>query len=209
MFLTFYNSIPYLRDINNKYQSTSRTMGGRRQQMQQTQQARQIQNTSEQTKAVKYEEKGIAFKANVPKSIFHKLRTEKVEVLVLNAQGDTIKGEINVVNGNRLNFKTDSSVTNVNVFVTGVKDVGESALKKTTDFTLRMLMAVRSVRASYNISGSTVLPGFLPEPYIFGGREYTPQAGMFGNLPSSIAPTIPFLMGWQEEKFGIDAANRG
>ncbi len=208
--LTIYNKVPYLRDINQKFQSTSRSFGSRRQQQQQQQQRENQQNKEKtRTKEVEFTEKKASFKADVPKSIFHKLGTQKVEVVVLSAKGDTIKGELIVENDNRINFKTDTSIVNATIFIKGTKEIGESVLKKTLDFSARLLMMVRSVRASYNQTGSTLLPGFLPSPYLFGGREYTPEAAMFGNRPSSLAPTLPFLMGWQDEGFGLEAANRG
>ena len=41
----------------------------------------------------------------MPKSIFHRLGTQKVKVVVLSERGDTIKGEVTVVDANRINFK--------------------------------------------------------------------------------------------------------
>lgn len=209
-FLSLYNRIPYLRDINNKYQTTSRSASARREQRQR-QEDRNKAKTDEnvRTKTVEFSEKKVAFKADVPKSIFHKLGTQKVEVVVIGAKGDTIQGEMTVVNENRINFQTDKNLVNATVYVKGTKEVGESLLKKTLDISTRMLMSIRSIRATYNQTGSTVLPGFLPEPYLFGGRQYTPREDMFGSLPSALAPTVPFLMGWQKESFGLEAANRG
>jgi cell surface protein SprA len=209
-FTSLYDKVPYFKKVNAKYQSTYRGYGSRNRMQQQENQRPRGEEPGKQprTKEVKYNEKKVAFKAEIPKSIFHKLGTEKVDVIVIGPKGDTIKGEVTIVNENRVNFMTEKSINDAKVMVVGTREVGESFAKKSLDITTRMLLGVRSATISYNNTGATTLPGFLPTPYIFGGSEYQP-AGTFAQIQNSIAPTLPFLMGWQDRSFGLRAANRG
>ncbi len=78
------------------------------------------------------------------------------------------------------------------------------------DLTTRMLIGVRTVSVNYSVNGGTVLPGYLPEPRLFGAGEFTPGYDMFGrDLGSSLAPGLPFLAGWQNYNFAKRAAEKG
>jgi cell surface protein SprA len=71
-------------------------------------------------------------------------------------------------------------------------------------------MSVRNVSLSYSGTDGTVLPGFMPEPKVFGGGKYTPDQNMFSNITSqSFAPGLPFLLGWQDDDFAMKAAKNG
>jgi len=206
--LTLYNKVPYFKKVNQKYQTTSRRYGSKNKPASQKSGAKETVVAKEaKTKEVKFKEKGVSFKADIPKSIFHKLGTEKVQIVVLSSKGDTIKGEATVVNENRINFKTAKSVTGAEVFVVGTIDNSEPLAKKILDRTTRVLLGIRSIRASYTETGGTEMPGFLGEPqaFHFGSQSFTAP----GSSASSLAPGLPFLMGWQDENFALVAANNG
>ena len=200
---TLYNKVPYFKDINQKYQSSGRSYGSRSREANKKKDPAKS-NKPPRFKEVKYQVKKIDFKENVPKSIFHKLETEKVDVVVLTAKGDTIKGEVTVVNENRVNFKAPKNYKDAQVYVVGKKEITESVAKQVVDFSTRFLLGIRSVQATYSKSGGTELPGFTPDPYLFGARNVTSTDGS-----TSLAPTIPFLMGWQDESFALKAAKNG
>jgi cell surface protein SprA len=200
---TLYNKVPYFKEINQKYQSTGRNYGSRSKTATKKKEPAKSDKPA-RTKEVKYQAKKVDLKANVPKSIFHKLETEDVKVVLLTAKGDTIKGDVTVVNENRVNFKAEKSYKGAQVFVVGKREISESIAKQIVDYSTRFLLGVRNVQATYSKSGGTELPGFLPDPYLFGARNVTSTDGS-----SSLAPTLPFLMGWQDESFALKAANRG
>ncbi|MBI4648838.1 MAG: cell surface protein SprA, partial [Bacteroidia bacterium] len=78
-FLTVYNKIPYLKDLNQK-----------------SRRGQQPKKDEKKTEKVRYPEKGreeIKLKANIPKTINHKLNTSDVEMKVFDAQGKPVKGE--------------------------------------------------------------------------------------------------------------------
>ncbi|HPR31178.1 MAG TPA: cell surface protein SprA [Prolixibacteraceae bacterium] len=202
-FMSLYNKVPYFREINQKFQQTARRYGGRTNPR--NQQSSSQKKEEGKTTEVKYEEKEVSFTANVPKSIFHKLGTERVGVTVLNESGDTINGELTVVNANRINFKTEKSLKNARVLVNGTKNLEDSFGKKALDFTTRFLLGIRSARVSYTRTGGSELPGFLPQPFLFGAVDYAPTS----SGPSSLAPSVPFLMGWQDNNYAMFAAEKG
>ncbi len=78
------------------------------------------------------------------------------------------------------------------------------------DFTTRMMLGVRTISVNYSVNGGTVLPGYMPEPAFFGGGNYSPDGELFNRtIPSSYAPGMPFLLGWQDRGFGQRAATNG
>jgi cell surface protein SprA len=205
--LTLYNKVPYFKKINQKYQSQTRRYGSKNRPDQNKKNTKANQDEKEgKSKEVKFEEKKVVLKANVPKSIFHKLGTEKVKVLVISAKGDTIKGETTIVNENRINFKAGNNVPDASVYITGTLDNYESFAKKALDRTTKFLLGVQNIRATYAVTGGMEMPGFLGEPqaFHFGSQQITSPKGI-----SSLAPGIPFLLGWQDKDFGMKAAGRG
>ncbi|MCF8360116.1 MAG: cell surface protein SprA [Prolixibacteraceae bacterium] len=202
-FMSLYNKVPYFRELNQKFRNTSRRYGSRSNPRNRSQS--QSSSGEAKTKEVNYEEEGLALKAKVPKSVFHKLGTEDIKVTVLTTQGDTIDGEMTVVNKNRINFRAEEDYDSAKVVINGTKSLEETFAKKALDFSVRMLLGVRSARITYTKTGGTELPGFLPEPFLFGAVDYTPE----GSPGSSLAPTLPFLMGWQDENFAMIAAENG
>jgi len=204
---TLYNKVPFLKNINQKYGSSTRRYGsrGRAEQNRRREETQNSQSTGK-TKQVSFKEEKVSLKANVPKSIFHKLGTEKVNVVVLGEKGDTIKGTSVVVNENRINFKSATDETNVTVTIRGTIENVESFGQKALERTVRFLTGIQSARVSYTNSGGTEMPGFLGEPqaFRFGSQQLAlPGGGL------SLAPGVPFLLGWQDENFALIAANKG
>ena len=76
-------------------------------------------------------------------------------------------------------------------------------------YTARTAMMVKNVNVTYSSSDGTLLPGFMPEPAIFGSGRYNPDPAMFGQIASTTAPGFPFLFGWQDEDFARKAALKG
>ena len=207
-FITLYNKVPYLKRINNKYQSNQRAYGSKARANQgATQQQTKETGEPKKTKEVKYTEKNVAFRADVPKSIFHRLETNKVTVVVLNEKGDTVQGEVTVVDNNRINFKPATSIRSGKVLITGTKEITETIAEKAIGYSVRALLGVRAIRVTYSLTGGTELPGFLPEPYLFGANNYVSPTD--ASNQSLLAPTLPFLLGWQDENFVLEAAKNG
>lgn len=216
-FVTLYNKVPFLREINQKYGVSSKQMQrmqrprqGQQGQQQQRQTAQDKEKTPVKVKDVEYSTDNVRLKANTPKSIFHKLNTQNVEVLAVTKDGKKVDGDVSVVNENRVSFTTDKNVSGVKFIVKGKVEVKRDLGQKIVQYGTRALMSVRSVSISYTGTDGTVLPGFMPEPKIFGSGKYVPDQGMFGGMTSqSIAPGLPFMLGWQEKDFASRAAQKG
>jgi len=56
---------------------------------------------------------------------------------------------------------------------------------------LRTMMAVRSINGTYNVTQGTILPGFVPSPYLFG-MDRTGSAPGWGFILGSQDPSIRF-----------------
>jgi cell surface protein SprA len=214
-FVTLYNKVGFLREINQKYGVSSRQQQRMQrprqgQQGQQKQAAPEKEKTPPKIKDVQYSTDNVRLKANTPKSIFHKLNTKEVEVLAVTKDGKKVDGEVSVVNENRLSFTTDKNVAGVKFIVKGKVEVNRDLGQKIIQYGTRALMSVRSLSISYSGTDGTVLPGFMPEPKIFGSGKYMPDQSMFSNITSqSIAPGLPFLLGWQDKDFALRAAQKG
>ena len=216
--VTLYNKVAFLKDINQKYGTSSR-------QIQRAQRPKQGQAAAGQPKQpndanakdepkikeVQYSVENVALKANTPKSIFHKLKTKDVEVTAVDKDGAKVKGQMTVVNENRVTFTPDKNATGVKFIVKGklVLKNGDIA-EKIIQYTARALMSVRSVSINYSATDGTVMPGFMPVPRIFGVGKYTPDLSKFPDIQGgSTAPGLPFLMGWQDTDFAFNAAKKG
>ncbi len=218
--VTLYNKVGFLRDVNQKYGTSSRQQQrmtrARQTQGQQGNQAPQRQPNAAKEKAapkikeVHYVSDNLRLKANTPKSIFHKLKTQNVEVVATAKDGSVVEGKVDVVNENRISFTPTKNVSGVKLLVKGKVEVSRDLGQKLIQYTARALMSVRSISLSYSSTDGTVLPGFMPEPRFFGVGKYTPDQNMFGDLPGqTTAPGLPFLLGWQDKDFAVKASQKG
>ncbi len=76
-----------------------------------------------------------------------------------------------------------------------------------TENTLKILMGVKKASITYDETGGTFIPGFLPQPTAFGNTfNYTPDTAIFnrvntfeGGYPTSLAPGLGFVFGDQRD----------
>ncbi|MFY9152856.1 MAG: cell surface protein SprA [Prolixibacteraceae bacterium] len=213
--VTLYNKVGFLKEVNQKYGTSSR----QQQRMQRPRQGQAAQQkpaagTKEKEgpkiKEVQYTTDNVRLKAKTPKSIFHKLKTENVEVIAMAKDGSKVDGQVSVINDSRITFTSDKSLSGVKFIVNGKVEVNRDLGKKLLQYSTRALMSVRSISLSYSATDGTVMPGFMPEPKLFGSGKYPPNADMYGDLSQqTIAPGLPFLLGWQDQNFAMKAAAKG
>ncbi len=205
---SLYNKVPYFQELNQKFRRTGgsrysmnrQSGGGRAQQQQQQQPGRKVEQTYNGS---------INARPNQPQTIVHKLNTRKVRVTATKEDGEAVRGRTNIVDANTVEFTALADSGQVAVTVSGVPG-DQTLFKDIVDLTTRMLIGVRTISVNYSINGGTVLPGYLPEPRLFGAGTYYPENEMFGrNLPGSFAPGFPFLAGWQDYNFARRAAENG
>ncbi len=177
--LTLYNSVGYLKEVNQKYKGRAR------------------RNKRPKKESVKYEETEVKLSKDKRKRFVHKLKTEDVTIQVSTNEGKVIEGELEIINDKTVYFTPKEDVENANVKITGSREVTESIAKKIFDNTLAIAMSTKNISISYSGTNGTQLPGFLPESQILGMTNYM---GMR-------APTIPFVMGWQDRDFATWASS--
>ncbi len=205
---SLYNKVPYFQELNQKFRRTGgsryslnrQTSGARGQQQQQQQPERPAEQTYSGN---------ITLAASEPQTITHKLNTRKVSVVVTGENGEAVRGRTNIVDANTIEFTPMADGGQGSVTVKGVPGA-QTLFRDILDLTTRMLIGVRTISVNYSVNGGTVLPGYLPEPSLFGAGTYHPEVNMFGrDLGDSFAPGLPFLAGWQDYGFARRAATKG
>ncbi|QGY44106.1 cell surface protein SprA [Maribellus comscasis] len=204
-----YNKIPYFNEVNSKFKRTGKSRyslnrsssKGRNQQKQEP----AVGNQKEE----KIYSENSKLTAGKGKIVTHKLNTKKVKIRVLGVENKAIPGKVKIIDANSILYTPSADADQAMITVSG-KPGDETFLKKVLDLSTRVLIGVRNVTVNYSKNGSTILPGYLPEPSLFGAGKYTPDRQMFSETYSNgFAPGMPFLLGWQNENFARDAANNG
>lgn len=181
--LTLFNKIGYLKRINQKFEQQAK--GGSQQQKKMT--------------TVKYEEKGVKLRANINKSINHRLKTENVTVKVYSEKGDEIKVISDIKTDQRITIKADKEYENVRVVVEGKVPEKTNPLKFILEGSLRILMGIKNVSVSYAQTNGTILPGYKPATKYLGLED----------VNGVTAPGFEFISGWQDPDFAWKAIRNG
>ena len=205
---SLYNKVPYFQRLDQKFRRTASSRYSMNRQNTpargQAQQQQQTQKPTEQTFSGNFN-----VSPEQPQTITHKLNTRKVRVVATGANGEAIRGRTTIVDANTVEFTPVAETGQARITVSGIPG-DQSLFKDVVDLTARMLLGVRTISVTYNMTGGTVLPGYLPEPRIFGTGAYYPEANMFNrDMAGSMAPGFPFLAGWQDYNFARMAARKG
>jgi len=195
-FLRIYNKVPFLRGVNQKYGEFSR---GRRE----VQENRQRNLAGQKLPgAQKYTEQNLKLRKNAPYSFFHKLGSSVVMVKVTDKSGKPVAGQVKIVNDNRVIFTPMADCAMASVEITAKKETKTPVALHLSELTARFLMMLYNVNISYSENGGTSLFGYLPGSTAFGLNSYSSGTG------SSLAPGLPFVLGHQDDNFGLQAANK-
>ncbi len=170
---SLYSKIGYLKKLDAKYSKPKSTRAKAPEDM--------------RYKEVRYEQRTF-FKKDVPKNINHRLKTENVEIQVLDADGNEIEVETSIVNENRITITATSDLTGVTVIVVGKIPRGENPIIFLAENSIRLLTGFKTISISWMQSSGSVLPGFTPEIDLFG-MNLSDNNG---------APGWPFVFGMQD-----------
>ncbi len=176
--MNLYNKVGFLNKINQRYR------GGQRQ-----------PPTEKRYKTVTYRRENLKLRAGEPKSIYHRLMTEDVEITLISQDGREVKGELEIENDRKVVYTASEDYENVRVVVEGQIERKESPLIIIGETTARLLMAVKNISLSYSQNEGTILPGYKP------GTKYLGMDQANGTL----APGWAFILGWQDEGFADKA----
>ncbi|MFA8435711.1 MAG: cell surface protein SprA [Marinifilaceae bacterium] len=180
--VNLYNKVGFLKKINRK-----------------SRRSRKYKGNNKKFKKVNYEETIPQLKANVSKTVYHKLMTQNITVKVYDTQGREVKAKTKVTSQNRVKITVGANVKNARVRIAGKIEEKENLFAAVGKTFLRTLMSVRNISMNYSQINSTTLPGYLPQTNYFGGETFN----------GTSAPGWEFLMGHQDDNFARNAAQKG
>ena len=149
------------------------------------------QKLKSQLKTVIYTKENVNFKAKTVKSIVHNLDSRDVKVKVTRKNGKEVKGKLDIVNENRVDFTSAEPADSVKVTVEGKVQTKRDPLILAGEYILRAIMGVRSVSLTFTSSQGQYLPGYLPGTNILG----------MSNSNNTLAPGWPFILGYNDNDF--------
>jgi len=179
-----YNKIPYVKNLNPAGKTTGKP--GQKEE-------------KKRTRTLKYIKDNLFVRANISRSVYHKLGTEDITVKLLHENGNAEKVKTETVNENRLLITPESAVRNARLEVTGIKVLGKNPLTFIAENSVFILTGIKSVNLSYSLGAGTVLPGYKPLTKILGMENYNGLQ----------APGWKFIMGLQDPDFAFNAFNKG
>lgn len=203
---TLFNKVPYFREVDQKFRRTGRSRGSLNRN---TSGGRQQDNQPLQRKEEETFSSNVKLVADKAQKITHKLNSKKIKVLVTDTEGKVVPGKVNILDPNTIEFTPMANANQAMLTVSG-KRGDQSFMKDVLDFTTRIAIGVRTLSVNYSKNGSTILPGYLPEPSLFGAGRFSGDSEWgIPNIQSSMAPGLPFLFGWQDRDFAVKAAEHG
>ncbi len=178
-FNKIYSKIPYLKKLSQRMRSGAK-------------------------KEIKYREitfkkENLRFKKDIGKSIIHNLNTENISIKVTDENGQEIKGELIVVNKNKVKFRAADNYRNATAVVTGKKEIHDNFLRALGDNLAYFVIGLKNITITYEYGGGTILPGYLPQTQYFGLKETN----------GVMAPGLAFITGWQDVNFARYATDNG
>ncbi len=178
---TLYNRSAYLKDLSRKY-------GGTRQ-----------PNQESSSRTVRYNQNNVTLKSGEALVVNHKLKTIEVNVRVFDENGRPVQGSVNVVNGSKVEFVPGADAANARILVTGTVTDNNTVWQKVKDYTALAVTSLKNLTVTYSGNNGTIMPGYLPNSQFLGAERYN----------GLMAPGIPFMLGWQNRDFAMDAVRHG
>jgi cell surface protein SprA len=152
-----------------------------------------------ETTTVTYTKENVNFRANTVRGIVHNLKTRDVKVKITRKNGEAVKGKVDIINDNRINFTASEQADGATVVIEGKVPVKRNPLIVTGEYLVRALLGVRSVSINLTSSGGQFLPGYMPQTKYLGMSSYN----------NVTAPGWPFILGYNDDNFFDRAANNG
>ena len=180
-FTTLYNRIKFFKDVENNTRPDA-----------------QLRMRPE-FKTVTYTRERVNFRAGIARAIYHNLKTSDVNVKVTGPDGQEVKGKMDIINDNRVNFTADTAVNNTTVTIEGQVVKKRSPLIVVGEYFVRALLGVRTITLTYTSAQGQMLPGYMPGTSFLGMQE----------VNDVMAPGWPFILGYTDRDFFDKAVTRG
>lgn len=146
-----------------------------------------------------YTRNNITFRAKTRRVIAHNLKTRDVKVRIIKTDGSDLKGDLEIVNENRVNFTSTEDASGTQIIVEGRIPKKRNPLIVTGEYMVRALMGIRSVNMTYSTAQGQFLPGFMPQANFMGMSRFN----------DILAPGVPFILGYADKEFFDRAASSG
>jgi cell surface protein SprA len=157
------------------------------------------QKMKSETKTVTYARENVNFRANSVRGIIHNLKTKDVKVRVLKKSGEEVKGKLEILNENRVNFTAAEQADGATIQVEGKVQAKRNPLSVTGEYFVRALMGIRTASLTFTSTQGQFLPGYLPGTKLLGMSHYS----------DVLAPGWPFILGYSDRNFFDQAMNNG
>jgi len=180
-FSSLYTKLKFLKKIENN------TMPGAAQKM------------KAELITVTFTKENINFKANVVKPIYHNLKTKDVKVKIVGKNGEEVKGKLEIVSENKINFTAAQQTDNAKVVIEGKVRKNRNPLIVTEEYLIRAIMGIRSLSMTYTTSQGEYLPGYTPETKYLGMSTFN----------NKLAPGWPFILGYSDKNYFDKALSNG
>jgi cell surface protein SprA len=141
----------------------------------------------------------VNFRADIMRPLVHNLRTKDVKVKIVKKDGSELKGKLDIISENRVDFTSAEAADGTQVTIEGRVPKKRNPLTVTGEYMLRALMGVRSVSLTYTSAKGQFLPGFTPEARFLG----------MSRTNNVMAPGLPFILGYSNRNFFEKAAANG
>ena len=150
-------------------------------------------------RTVTYSRDRVNFRADAVKAIYHNLKTKDIKVKIVDKDGAEVKGKMEIISENRVNFTATEKTEGAVVFVEGKVKKNRNPLIVTGEYLIRAMMGVRSVSLTYTSAQGQFLPGYMPETQYLGMSDFN----------DILAPGWPFILGYSDERFADKAVANG
>ncbi len=150
-----------------------------------------VQRMQTEYKTETFTRNNVNFRVDVMRPLVHNLKTKDVKVRIVKKDGTELKGKVDIISENRVNFTSAEAAEGTQVTIEGRIPKKRNPLTVTGEYMLRAIMGVRSVSMTYTSSQGQFLPGFLPEAKFMGMSKEN-------NIS---APGLPFILGYSNRNF--------
>ena len=178
-FETFYNKIPYLKEVNKRFANNKRQ--------------------STQNKKAKKFERTYKLLPDTTLTIKHNLRNKKVKITAVTTDGKPIAIKSRTIDANSVEILTRGD-QNVKFTIIEVLKDDKSIWREMGEYATRFAMMPRSLSVRWRNTKSLSLPLYSPEiGNVFG------QSNSYGPM----APGLDFAFGFTDENYIYKAKDRG
>ncbi len=178
-FRSLFNKVPYLRQLDQKYQNRAR--GTEKKQM----------------VTVKYSQEIPSMKAGRARFITHKLSTKDVKVVLSDASGKEVPAKIDVITPDKVKITPDVDARNVNILIEGKVPQKDNLLKLLLEGGIRAATSLRDFSVSYTQDGATYMPGYKEGAKLFGSSSSsTPGLPFILGMQDENFDNYAFLHNW-------------